>query len=394
MLTADRIAELREEYECETVYDYAASGGECRPKIADLVTCSGVLDGVNDVQVIDDVLAKAERITGKVAVFTIASQYNADWWRAKFSGAYFVVACESKDGGEIEAIVSPIREIMEIRGKSAVTPELRSKQAFRNCAAVEKRVLAKMFEPRHDKRVCVAGFGPSLKDTWLDIYRERRAFGATVVSTSGAHDFLIEKGIVPDIHIEVDPREHKAFFTRNPHPDVKYWIASCCHPVLIDNLVAKGCDVGLWHLLNSDEDYQIVSPGGPDPNGWLVCGGSGVAARAVNLMFTQGYRSFSLHGMDCSFAKADGVQHAGDHSGKLQKEWNVRVGGHWFRSSATLVFMARAMIMQMRVLQREAKGEPPVPGTSSPVEFLLHGNGFLQALAEETNRRDAEAKAA
>jgi hypothetical protein len=393
MLHPDRIAALRDENECETVFHYEPDK-EDRPKTSDLVVCDGILDHEVEATLIDEVLADVERMTSKIAVFSVAGLYNVDWWRAKLSEKFFVVECAPNGDGEIVAIVSPVRQVMEIRGKSAVSPTVRSEQAFRNCEVVKKRVLKEMFVPRHDGRVCVAGFGPSLRETWIDIYRERRAFGATVVSTSGAHDFLIEKGIVPDIHLEVDPRQHKAFFTRNPHPDVKYWIASCCHPALIDNLIAKGCDVGLWHLLNSDEDLQIVAPDGPDPNSWLVCGGSGVAARAVNLMFTQGYRSFSLHGMDCSFAPADGDQHAGAHSGKVQKEWNVRVGGRWFRSSATLVFMARAMITQMRVLQREAKSEPPVPGTSSPVEFLLHGDGFLQALAEETNKREAASKAA
>jgi hypothetical protein len=204
---------------------------------------------------------------------------------------------------------------------------------------------------------------------------------------------LIGNGLVPDYHVDVDPREHKAFFTRNPHPDINYWIASCCHPKLIDNLIDHKSKLALWHLLNSDEDLEIAAPDGPDPNALLVCGGSGVAARAIHLFYTQGYRSFSLYGMDCSFDASTREQHAGEHTGKVQPEWNVRVGGRWFVSSAALVYMARSVIDSFRLLDRLSKeaNEPCIEGTRDHVEFLMHGDGLLQTMADEMNKSTVEA---
>lgn len=429
---AQDILDLRAEYECETVLDYgcgkgtlkdalaspewmreydpAIPGKDAKPETADLVVCTDVLEHIEP-ELLDNVLADLVRVTRKAALLVIATRESnkrladgtsphkiiedANWWTAKLSEKFLILDMKA-DGflGEVTALVSPVRPIAEIRAKSAVSDTIRFENALRNCGAVKERVLGEDLIPRHDGRVCVVGFGPSLQQTWRYLLAERRAFGAKIVSVSGAHDFLIGNGIIPDYHVEVDPREHKCFFTRTPRADVNYWIASCCHPKLIDNLVERKSKLALWHLLNSDNDYKIGAKDGPDPGCLLVSGGSGVGARAVNLFFTQGYRTFSLYGMDCSFGE-DGSQHAGEHSGKKKMEWQVRVGKRWFRSSSQMVYMAKAMVDQLRMLNRTAKemNEPCVEGSTDHTEFFFHGDGLLQELVQEGNRL-GEAEAA
>jgi hypothetical protein len=423
---AEKIIELRDDTEGQTVLDYgcgkgnlavalgkpewlreydpAISGKDARPEMADIVVCTDVLEHIEP-ELLDNVLLDLVRVTAKAAFLVIATRpstrtlsdgtnahkiiQGAEWWREKLSEKFLILDLQADSHmEEITAVVSPIRPIKQIVGKSAVSETIRFENAERNCAIVTERVFGKELLPRHDGRVCIVGFGPSLHQTWQTLHVERRAFGAKIVSVSGAHDFLISRGIVPDYHIEVDPREHKCFFTRNPHPDVNYWIASCCHPALIDNLVDTRSKLALWHLYNSDNDMKIMSADGPDPDGLLICGGSGVGARAVHLMFGMGYRTFSLYGMDCSFAATDGSQHAGEHTGKVKPEWQVRVGDRWFRSSAQLVYMARSMMDSCKMLEQIAaqQGEPVIPGTSDHVEFFMHGDGLMQAMVAEGNR--------
>jgi hypothetical protein len=422
---AGRVLELRDELECETIldwgcgkgklkaalghpdwvreYDPAITGKDERPQMADIVVATDVLEHIEP-DLLDNVLNELVRLTAKAAYLAIATRESnkllpdgtsphkivrsPEWWREKLAEKFLIISSSTIGTDEIVAVVSPIRPIKEIKGKSAVSDTIRFENAERNCTVASGRVFGKDLLPRHDGRVCVVGFGPSLQQTWQSILVEKRAFGAKVVSVSGAHDFLISRGIVPDYHIEVDPREHKCMFTRNPHPGVNYWIASCCHPNLIDNLVCTGSKLALWHLYNSDNDLKIIAPDGIDPDSLLICGGSGVGARAVHLMFGQGYRTFSLYGMDCSFAAQDGSQHAGEHSGKKKPEWQVRVGDRWFRSSAQLVYMARSMMDSCRMLEQIAKdqGEPAIDGTADHVEFFMHGDGLLQSMVAEGNR--------
>jgi hypothetical protein len=427
---AGRVAELREDTESETVldwacgkgrlktalgdpdwmreYDPAIPGKDARPEMADLVVATDALEHIQP-ELLDNVLSELVRLTAKAAFLVIATResnkclpdgtsphkivQNSEWWRAKLSEKFLILNWVTIGTDEVQAVVTPVRPIKQIIGKSAVSDTIRHENAERNCAIVKARVFGKDLLPRHDGRVCIVGFGPSLQQTWRHILIEKRAFGAKVVSVSGAHDFLISRGIVPDYHIEVDPREHKCFFTRNPHPDVNYWIASCCHPNLIENLIGNESKLALWHLYNSDNDLKIIAPGGIDPESLLICGGSGVGARAVHLMFGQGYRTFSLYGMDCSFAQTDGSQHAGEHSGKAKPEWMVRVGDRWFRSSAQLVYMARSMVDSCQMLERIAadQGEPVIDGTTDHVEFFMHGDGLLQQMVAEGNKMQAAA---
>lgn len=422
---SQKILDLRDSLDCDTVLDYgcgkgslknaldspewvreydpAIPGKDARPELADLVICTDVLEHIEP-ELLDNVLTDILRLTGKAAFLVVATRpaqktladgtnahkiiENAEWWRAKLSEKFYVLTLDANGPGEFSAVVSPIRMITEVKGKSAVSDTIRFENAQRNCGVVKGRVLGSDLVPRHDGRVCIVGFGPTLRETWPYLKVERRAFGAKIVSVSGAHDFLIERGIVPDCHVEVDPREHKCFFTRNPHPDVTYQIASCCHPKLIDNLIANGSKLELWHLLNSDEDAKIHAHDGPDPGSLLIAGGSGVGARAVHLRYALGYRSFSVYGIDSSFGPSDGAQHAGEHTGKVQKEWNVRVGGRWFRSSAALVYMARGFIASCKTLERMSaeNGEPCISGSADRVEFFMHGDGLLQQMVMEGNR--------
>src|SRR4051812_16025100 len=79
---------------------------------------------------------------------------------------------------------------------------LRDEQIKLNTAKVPGRL-----EPVYDVRTepcAIVCYGPSLNDTWEQVKSFRY-----VLSCSGAHQFLIERSIIPTWHIDVDPRKHK-----------------------------------------------------------------------------------------------------------------------------------------------------------------------------------------
>lgn len=382
-------------------YDPAITGKDIAPlTVSDLVVCTDVLEHVEP-EHLDGVLDHIHSLS-RVAVMLVISTvpavktlddgrnahinlHDAKWWREKLAEK-FVIKTWNEHAGEIVAIGSSIRMIGEIIAKSAVSDTIRFEQAAINCAKTPARVQE---AKAHGGRAVIVCYGPSLEQTWRNIVVERKLYGAKIVTVSGAHDFLISKGIIPDIHAECDPREHKAFFTRNPHSDVNYWMASCCHPKAIDQLT--GNKLSLWHVYNSETDMQIVAPDGVDPGNWLLMGGASIGARVVNLMFQAGYRSFSIYGMDCSFSDR-GAQHAGPHSGKQKAEWPVRVGERWFKSSGDMVHIARSFMSQIRSLYQVASlnNDPFLEGTTERLELYVHGDGLLQ----EMYRVNSELRAA
>lgn len=420
---ADMVLSLRDEAQANTVLDYgcgkgklkealgdpgwmreydpAIAGKDGEPEKADLIVCTDVLEHIEP-EFLDNVLDQIGKLAERAVFLVIATQpaekhladgrnahlslHDPQWWKQKLSDKFFISSW-SATKTEVQMAGSPIMGLPVIIARSAVSETIRYEQALRNCPLVGARVRK---QPRNEERLVLVCYGPSLKHTWHDIKLEKR-LGAKICSTSGAHDFLIERGIVPDYHVEVDPREHKAFFTRNPHPDVNYWIASCCHPTLIDQLLPH--KLALWHVYNSETDRNIIAPNGIDPGNWLISGGGTVGCRAINVMFMAGYRSFSVYGMDCSFDH-EGEQHAGVHTGKKQNEWMVRVGKRWFKTSGNLVFTARGFMQNMRVMNSCAvvNDEPCIPGTNDRVELFLHGDGFLSELWLTSMRQNEEEK--
>ena len=122
----------------------------------------------------------------------------------------------------------------------------------------------------------------------LELIKKMQAAGAPVVAIKGAHDWLIDNGVIPDYALAIDPQEHRIAFYK-PHKAVRYMIASQCHPAMFDNL--EGCDVTIWH--------PYITKGQNRPtNVMLIGGGTTSGLRAISLFYVRGYRQFELFGFD------------------------------------------------------------------------------------------------
>lgn len=220
--------------------------------------------------------------------------------------------------------------------------------------------------PAHDRTLHIACYGPSIVDTF-ELMR-----GQDVLSVSGAHDLLIGHGIAPKWHAECDPRVERAKFG-TPDSRVQYLIASCCHPELFEKL--KGFDVRLWHNYDGDTYNELAVKIG----GFQVQAGSQVGLSACVLGYALGYRTFEIHGMDCSYRGE--ARHGGAHPGKAQKRMTVKIGdpitGETFDTSGQMISAAREFInLRLRM-----------PGC----KFTVHGTGLLQSMLkyDEQTRKAA-----
>jgi uncharacterized Rossmann fold enzyme len=203
--------------------------------------------------------------------------------------------------------------------------------------------------------ISICGFGPSLADTWEQLK-------GAVMTTSGAHDFLLGRGIVPRWHVETDPREHKAKFVAHPHADTTYLINSQCHPRMFANLASS--KVVMWHgFTNDDMAQQITLVDSLEPGAHLMGGGTNVGMRAIVVARELGYTSFHLHGMDCCFRGAQ--QWADEHFTKLNYSVQIEVEGRAFYSSEQMMQSTDDFFTTMHML----------PGCS----FRIHGDGLLEA---------------
>lgn len=230
---------------------------------------------------------------------------------------------------------------------------LRDLQIKQACKRVSKRFRS---VPKHDGRIAVAAYGPSLRDTWQDLRRY-----PTIMTCSGAHSFLIERSIIPTYHAAVDPLPGNTVkLIGQPHPDVEYLIASTCHADVFDLL--EGYNVSLWHILQSEADAVRVLPRG-EP--W-ISGGCDVGMRCLTLAGMLGFRKIDVYGMDGSYPEGS-ARHAGTHPVQLPGS-PVEYKGKTFFTTSAMLTSAKMVFHELDML----------PG----VDVTFHGEGLVQEMAK------------
>lgn len=326
-------------------------------EVADMQVLCRVLDCVGD---IDATVRRAVKYARKAVMVTIALEHDADaaLWRTVLD-RHFRISDWHVGGGGLVMTGAPMISVQGVTAVGAVSNEDRFDQVKAAAVRIKKRM-----EPaeKHRKRAILACYGPSLKHTIVKLKEEAAEIDSTVVSVSGAHDFLIANGLAPAMHVECDPRAHKALNIARSIDGVAYYIASCCHSDLFDRL--EGADVRLWHV-QTTEHYKGLTELGESPQ-TIISGGGSVGLRAIPLLYALGYRDFSIYGMDCSFAD-DGAQWAGKHAGKAHDAVPVQCGNRIFQSSPILLTYATNMF---EIVQR-----------AGDATFSFHGDGLLQSMA-------------
>jgi uncharacterized Rossmann fold enzyme len=231
---------------------------------------------------------------------------------------------------------------------------LRDEQVKLSTARIKARI-----QPHYDARtepVAVVCFGPSLNDTWEKIRDFKFIF-----SCSGSHRFLIERGIIPTWHVEVDPREHKTKLIGTPHKDVEYLIASTCHQKVFDHL--EGFNVKLWHVFNNQTEALRVLPTGE----WSITGGSSVGLRAMTLARFFGFTDLHVFGMDgCEGATG---KHAAEHPNQPPNHSLTTYEGVTYKTTASLLECARQTFHELNQMP--------------DVNAIFYGAGLVQEMAKK-----------
>jgi len=228
---------------------------------------------------------------------------------------------------------------------------LRDEQVKLSIKRISDRVQP-ILEPLIDQKIAVVCYGPSLKKTWKQIKKFK-----TIITCSGAHKFLVDRGIIPTYHIDVDPRPHKVTLMGEPQQDTTYLIASCCHPKLFDHL--EGNKVKLWHVFTNDDESQRVLPKGE----WAVTGGSSAGLRAMTMARFLGYTDLHVFGMD---GNIEDTSHAGDHPNSIKEYREVEFNGKKFKTIPSLLHCAKET-------QHELNQMPDVKAT-------FYGKGLTQEI--------------
>lgn len=204
--------------------------------------------------------------------------------------------------------------------------------------------------------IAVVCFGPSLAQTWEKVKDFKH-----IISCSGAHKFLVERGIVPTYHVEVDPRAHKVKLIGTPHQDVQYLIASTCSPAVFDHL--EGFNVKLWHIFDCAADALRTLPHGE----WALTGGSSAGLRAMTVARFLGYKNQHIFGMDG--CEGPTGKHAAEHPSQGKGHSLVIYNGVEYKTTVSLLECGKQTFHELNQM-------PDVKPT-------FYGEGLVQAMAKD-----------
>lgn len=146
-------------------------------------------------------------------------------------------------------------------------------------------------QPDREGALQIVGYGPSILATW------RKLDDGPVLSLSGAHDFLIQRGIYPTWHADCDPRVHKSSFVAHPSPGTTYLMATCCHPKTWEYLLKSR--VLLWHADCGEETLRWLAEN--DEGWWAIRPGPSIGTAALELARLLGFKRVRLFGYDSCF---------------------------------------------------------------------------------------------
>lgn len=380
-----KIALTQDDLDCVVnEYDPAIPGKDAEPDPAELVVCTDVLEHIEEDKldaVLHHIRSKAMRfiaivVSNRPAFKSLPDGRNAHlivrdeaWWRERLGKFMKIERSAHSEGNNSTAFLAkPYILVGQISTVAVMAEVERIEHVKENVKFTDRRV---QIHPPHNRVAILACYGPSLRDTWPSLMHERDVLnqqeGCAVVSVSGAHDFLIKNGIIPDMHIECDPREHKGAMTEALQDRTEYLYASVCHPNVVKRLAGKP-NLTIWHLDGGELSRKLIAENTYEKHPLFVGGMASVGMRAISVLILLGYRRFIIHGMDCSY-RDDGTSHAGTHTGKKQQRIDVTCYGRHFVTAPVLL----AYMKQFDDLRNMIVGEPP-----ERCEIIMRGDGLLQ----------------
>lgn len=262
----------------------------------------------------------------------------------------------------VEAQSHQPRPVADIRVECIFDNERLKKQIK---SAVRRRLPQISPMPANSGTAVLCGSGPSLRDS-LDDIKGHLEKGDIVVAIKGAHDYLIERGIIPTAGLAIDPQP-KIFHTFTPRNDVKYYFASQVHPSVFNKF--NGYDVNVFHMYTNIPNEEMADIIG---DGFLLGGGSTSGLRAMTLFFVLGYRNFHLYGYDSCMS--DGIRKITGEGQQHKKLVNVHVGSP---DSPEIYVADVAMAAQADEFEKMIK----FLGEMAPIQITTHGHGLIPAIA-------------
>ena len=218
-----------------------------------------------------------------------------------------------------------------------------------------------------DQRVILLAGGPSLADFEDQIIAEGRE-GVPIVTTNGAYNWLLARGIKPAAQVMLDARAFNKRFIEPIVDTCKYLICSQSDHDTVASLPKDR--TWLWHSGGSDLVQEELDAWAKEyatgREWWPVYGGTTVTSRAITLLAMLGFRQLEIYGWD-SCLRGD-VHHAYAQPENDSKTiFTIHLGGREFRCHPWQIVQANELGRLVRY----------VWGKIDDLKLCVHGDGLI-----------------
>lgn len=220
----------------------------------------------------------------------------------------------------------------------------------------------------HTGKCAIVGASASLKDQLKEIRRIQQDKFGVVISINGAHQFLIENDIIPNIHVlfEADLKSVRESLGGPPDNRVIYYTCSHLCSDIFDEL--KYYKKVIWHcFLELDGYVEFVSS--LYPNQILVTGPYCSLFRTLTIGLILGFREIELFGCDASLIN-NLTHYEGYHNKADEPVIHVVAGtketNKQFLTTPFLSFQAETFLVFCR--------------SNNGLKIKIHGNGLMKYL--------------
>ena len=197
--------------------------------------------------------------------------------------------------------------------------------------------------------IVIVGDSPDLEQHAGKI-AELRASGAKILAVKRTHDWLIERGIVPDYAVCSDGQRCTVDVFRardvgivRRSPGITYLAASISHPDMWEYL--RGQAVLIWHPHIDGRQRVLPEWAGVKK----VYGGSTTGLRSISLAYILGHRNQVLVGMSSCVAANGAMRATGGKVFDFDAPFPVHYAGRWFWMTAALAQQVNDLMGTLRL---------------------------------------------
>ncbi len=180
--------------------------------------------------------------------------------------------------------------------------------------------------------------------------------GVPTLAVNGSLDLFRQRGLSPTYWAGCDPQEGMTAFLDNAPEGTEYLVASKCHPVVFDNILAQQRQVTVWNV-GEEGMFDLFHDRG------VALSRCSITLTAIcGLMPALGFRRFEIWGWDGCIM--DGMRHAVPQDSN-DPRLVVSVGDREFLTTTNLVVEAQDIVQCL---------------ADFPLSLDLKGDGMFAAM--------------